>query len=211
LSHHPTGGGRAAGGECRSTMAERPERPVRPERPERTPRPGPYPRSVPTPPTPAGAPDRASTIFPMVEARDLEGRDVVLPTAFEGKRNVVIVAFRRKHQGLVDSWVPWLEARAADDPDLRFYELPTIGRIWAPVRPFIDGGMASAIVVPAVLRRTFTVYGDVRRLTGPLDITDQSTISLFLVDGSGAVRWSGTGGFDDGSAVALGKALDSLR
>jgi hypothetical protein len=115
--------------------------------------------------------------FPRTEARDLEGRDVVLPDAFDGDRNVVIVAFRREHQGLVDSWIPWLEERAAHDPGLRFYELPTIARLWAPMRGFIDGGMATAIKDPTVLRRTLTVYGDRTRLTDPLGIGDRSSSS----------------------------------
>jgi hypothetical protein len=80
--------------------------------------------------------------FPRLAARNLEGLDVRLPVAFAGERNVVIVAFQRKHQDLVDSWVPWLEEHAVADPGLCFYELPTIGRIWAPVRNMIDGGMA---------------------------------------------------------------------
>lgn len=170
---------------------------------------------MPPPPSPAGSAAGPATppptAFPTLAARDLEGRDVELPAAFTGRRNVVVVAFRRNHQELVDSWVPWLEARAVDDPDLRFYELPTIGRIWAPARPFIDGGMASAIRVPAVLQRTFTVYGDVGRLCGPLGIGDRSTIWLFLVDGRGEVRWSGSGGFDDGPAADLGRALETVR
>ena len=72
-----------------------------------------------------------SVEFPDVQARNLEGLDVRLPDAFAGERNVVIIAFLRKHQALVDSWIPWLEEHAAADPGLCFYELPTIGRICA--------------------------------------------------------------------------------
>lgn len=147
--------------------------------------------------------------FPTTTARSLEGREVTLPADFTGERNVVIVAFRRQQQGLVDSWVPWLETRAAADPGFRFYELPTIGRTWVPVRRFIDGGMAAAIREPVVLRRTLTIYGDVRHVTTPLAIENRSTIALFLVDGSGTVRWSGSGGFDPTVARSLGVALDS--
>ena len=147
--------------------------------------------------------------FPTTAARSLEGREVTLPEDFAGERNVVIVAFQRQQQRLVDSWVPWLEARAAIDPGLRFYELPTIGRKWAPVRRFIDGGMAAAIREPVVLRRTLTVYGDVRQVTTPLAIENRSTIALFLVDGSGTVHWSGSGGFDPVTAHSLEVALDS--
>ena len=148
--------------------------------------------------------------FPRLLARDLEGHDAWLPDAFAGVRNVVIVAFRRNHQALVDSWVPWLEDRAADDPGLRFYELPTIGRIWAPVRNVIDGGMAAAIREPVVLQRTLTIYGDVRRLTGPLGIDDRSTVTLLVVDGAGRVQWSGTGGFDAARAQEIGTALQAV-
>ncbi len=148
--------------------------------------------------------------FPRVRARDLEGRDVLLPDAFAGQRNVVIVAFQRRHQALVDSWVPWLEDRAGADPGLRFYELPTIGRMWAPVRGVIDGGMATAIGDPVVLRRTLTVYGDRSRLTTPLGIGDRSTVALFAVDSRGTVHWSGAGGFAPDTAAELEQALSRL-
>lgn len=145
--------------------------------------------------------------FPNIRARNLEGLDVVLPSAFVGERNVVMVAFQRQHQDLVDSWVPWLEQQAAFDTGLRFYEIPTIGRLWAPARRFIDGGMASAIRIPAILQRTFTVYGDVRRLTTPLGITDTTTIAVVFVDSSGDVLWQGSGGYTAEKAEALGAAL----
>lgn len=149
--------------------------------------------------------------FPVLSARNLQGVDVTLPDAFEGARNVVLVAFQRHHQELVDSWVPWLERRAATDPDLRFYEIPTIGRLWAPMRPFIDGGMAAAIREPVILQRTLTVYGDVNRITRPLGIEDRSTIAVFLVERGGAVRWHGTGRFDADLAAGLDTALRSSR
>jgi hypothetical protein len=152
-----------------------------------------------------------SVTFPNVEARNLQGLGVTLPSAFEGDRNVVIVAFKRDHQTLVDSWLPWLEAQSAVDPGLRFYEVPTIGRIWAPVRNMIDGGMARAIKEPVVLQRTLTVYGDLNRLTRPLAVTDTSTIAVFLVDAAGAVLWSGAGPFTEASAAALSDALHTAR
>jgi hypothetical protein len=145
--------------------------------------------------------------FPSVPARDLQGLDVRLPGAFQGRRNIVLIAFYRRQQALVDSWVPWLEEQSAADPELRFYELPTIGRIWAPMRNFIDGGMAAAIREPRILKRTFTIYGDVRQVTRPLAIEDRSTITVVLVDGSGIVRWSGAGGFDSDVAQDLLQAM----
>ncbi|MFN8027020.1 MAG: hypothetical protein U0W40_11895 [Acidimicrobiia bacterium] len=149
--------------------------------------------------------------FPPLRARDLEGLDVQLPDAFTGARNIVVVAFQRDHQDLVDSWVPWFEEQATTDPDLRFYELPTIGRIWAPVRRFIDGGMAAAIRDPVVLQRTFTIYGDVSLVTGPLGIEDRSTITVLALDRQGSVLGRGVGRCTTTLATELGAALDAHR
>jgi hypothetical protein len=140
--------------------------------------------------------------FPQLAARDLGGRKVTLPAGLPGERNVVLIAFRRDQQILVDSWVPWLEQRAATDPGLRFVELPAIGLQWQPARAAIDGGMAAAIRDEAVRRRTLTVYTDVRRVTAPLGIDDRNTIWLCLVDRAGRVAWRGSGGFDPALATA---------
>jgi hypothetical protein len=126
-------------------------------------------------------PSRGRT-FPRVLTRDLERAIRWLPDELEGERNIVIVAFHRRQQALVDSWVPWLEERIAQDPTLRFYEVPTIGVRWSPMRSFIDGGMATAIRDRSVRRRTLTLYTDVRRVTDALGIGDRSTTWLFLVD-----------------------------
>ena len=147
--------------------------------------------------------------FPCLLARDLEGHDAWLPDAFAGARNVVIVAFQRKQQKEVDTWVPWLEQRAGADPGFRFYELPTIGRIWAPVRNVIDGGMAAAVREPVARQRTLTVYGDVRRLTGPLGIVDRSTVTLLAVDGGSTVQRFGTGAFDAATAGEIDAVFPS--
>jgi hypothetical protein len=145
--------------------------------------------------------------FPRLLARNLEGLEVELPGAFDGDLNVVAIAFRREHQRLVDSWVPWFDQRVAARPGLRFYEVPTIGRIWAPMRNFIDGAMASAIREPVILRRTLTVYGDVSRMTTPLGIDDRSTIAVVLVDRSGHVLWLGRGGFSEPLAHDLNTVI----
>jgi hypothetical protein len=146
-------------------------------------------------------------VFPQLQARNLEGVEVALPAGFAGERNLVVIAFRRDHQRLVDSWVPWFEQQAAADPGLRFYEIPTIGRVWAPVRNFIDGGMASAIREPVILQRTLTVYGDVNRVTRPLGIENRSTVAVLLVDASGNVCWRGSGEFTEPLGLELQTAL----
>ena len=65
--------------------------------------------------------------FPRIKARDLDGREVMLPTGLAGEWNVVIIAFRRQQQAMVDSWVPWLRDLAEATPGLGFAEVPAFG------------------------------------------------------------------------------------
>ncbi len=151
-----------------------------------------------------------SLVFPKIEVRDLQGTDLILPRDFAGKWNLVIVAFRRGQQRLVDSWVPHLEAHALGDPEFRFYELPALARMWAPARGFMDGGMAAAIKDPVILQRTLTTYGDLGRVTQALSITSRSTISLFLVNRDGQVHWKTEGGYRESAFTDLERVLATL-
>ncbi len=140
--------------------------------------------------------------FPRLRARDLTGRTRWLPDALGERLSLVFVAFRREQQAAIDSWGPWL--RRPDVADrLDFYEVPILGRRWAPMRPVIDGGMAAAVREEKARRRTLTVYGDVARIAEALDIPDRSTVSIFLVDQDGAILDRATGPFDEVTADRL--------
>jgi len=120
---------------------------------------------------------------------------------------VVLIAFDRHQQSLVDSWMAWLEREQATDERLAVVELPTIARRWALFRPLIDGGMAASIKVPEILQRTWTIYGEVSNVTKPLNIDTRSTIALVLVERGGAVLWQGSGPFSEDVASQLKAVL----
>lgn len=148
-----------------------------------------------------------ATIFPPLQACNLNGRTLQLPAEFSGERNVALIAFRRWHQELVDSWFPYLERLLAAHSELRAYELPMIGGLYTLARPFIDGGMAAAIPDPAVRERTLTIYTDVGRARSALGITSTETITLLLVDRQGRVFWRNQGGYSAERANGLERAL----
>lgn len=148
-----------------------------------------------------------SAVFPPLQARNLNGRTLALPTEFAGTRNVVIVAFRRWHQQMVDSWFPALEPRLAAHPDLRAYELPMIASGYTLARPFIDGGMARAIPNPVVRERTLTVYTNVAQSLAALQISSTETITILLVDRSGQIFWRSEGEYTADKGAALEAVL----
>jgi hypothetical protein len=130
-----------------------------------------------------------TAVFPPLQARNLNGRTLALPAAFAGVRNVVIVAFRRAHQDLVDSWFLALAPLLAADPNLRAYEVPMLARGYTLVRPFIDGGMAVAMPNLDVRERTLTVYTNVAKVIAALQIRSPETITSLLVERSGQIAW----------------------
>lgn len=148
--------------------------------------------------------------FPSIRSRDLMGTDRDLPGDFEGSMVVALIAFRQRQQSEVDSWLGFLTELAGTHGDLRHYELPVIGGQWAPVRRFIDGGMARSIGDPGVLARTLTVYGDVRLVCTPLGITDRNSITVVLTDRTGEVHWLGAGRHAPANESSLRHAVDTL-
>ena len=150
-----------------------------------------------------GAKPVAAMRFPRLAARDLEGRVRSLPDDFAGTCNLVVVAFRREQQSMVDSWIAWFDGIAAQHPGVRCYEVPVIATRWSPARPVIDGGMARAVRAQDARRRTLTVYTDVRRVTDALAIDDTRTVTVLMVDSDGRVRGRTTGPATEQAGVGL--------
>jgi hypothetical protein len=145
--------------------------------------------------------------FPEIEARGLDGRAFRLPGDLEGDRNIVVVAFQRQQQELVDGWLPALLELERQLPSLRVYEVPTISRAWSPARRLIDGGMTRGIPDPDARARTLTSYTDVGRVVATLGLRDTETIAIVLVERSGRIAWQGSGGFNEEKLRGLSAAL----
>jgi hypothetical protein len=149
--------------------------------------------------------------FPTIEARDLEGDPYTLPDGLPAGRRLVIVAFRRWQQILVDGWESRLPSLERDNPDLTVWEVPALGRRYRPARPYIDGGMRAGIIDEDVRLHTLTAYTDLRALLGELAIPDTETVHVYLLGGDGEILWSGDGEADGDKIQSLDVALRSSR
>ncbi|MEI7860872.1 MAG: hypothetical protein WCI26_13700 [Acidimicrobiales bacterium] len=148
--------------------------------------------------------------FPVLAARDLERRSCALPEAFTGTANLVLLAFRRNHQSIVDAWVEWHRSAAAERPGFECYEVPVLGAVWTPARSFIDGGMAQAVRESHARQHTLTVYTNVAKLTYALDIADTGTVTAILLDGGSRILWRTTGAPDPAATTELLQAIDPI-
>lgn len=151
---------------------------------------------------------RNSLDFPHLSAHDLEGRAVSLPDGLSGEHSLVIVAFKREQQPIVDSWIAWFESIANEYPTLRCYELAVIATRWSPARRFIDGGMARAVRERQARRRTLTVYTDVRRVTDALAIDETGVVTVLLVGADGRLRGRTTGSANEEAGSGFLRAVN---
>jgi hypothetical protein len=146
--------------------------------------------------------------FPEINARSLTGRGYRLPGDLDGDRNVLVVAFKRAQQELVDGWLPALLALESRVANLRVYEIPTISGAWSPARWLIDGGMRGGIPDPDARGRTLTSYTDVGRVLKALGLEGPETIAVVLIERSGEIVWQQHGPFDERKLSGLSAALE---
>jgi hypothetical protein len=150
-----------------------------------------------------------STKFPTVTFDNLERQAFTLPRDFGGERNVVFIAFLRKQQDDVDTWVPFVKPLVARTPGTEYYEIPTISRMIAPMRWFINSGMRGGIDDRAARERTITLYLDKEPFKRSLAITEETVIHVLVVDREGRVLWRTTGRFSAEKGTALERVLSA--
>ena len=152
------------------------------------------------------APPQLQALSPLA-GRALDAKEYELPGDLAKKHNFLVLAFRREQQLLVDQWLPWLTDLEQHRNDVAVYELPVLSSYYNPARWFIDRGMTRGIPDAAARARTITVYTDVRKVVDNLGLPGTDTIAVLLVERSGRILASETGGFEEQKAERLAASL----
>jgi hypothetical protein len=145
--------------------------------------------------------------FPTVKAANLEGRDFTIPHDLEGELNLLFVAFERRQQEDVDTWLPHARQLCQTDSRLRSYELPTIRRGNPVMRWMINHGMASGIHDPQARASTITLYLDKEDFRAALGIEQEDEITILLIKRDGSIRWRSQGTWSAEKEGSLRRAL----
>ena len=156
---------------------------------------------------PAQLDQHGRAVFPTVHGSNLNRRAFNLPGDFESERNLVIVAFQRDQQAIVDTWTAPIRGLLARYPDLRFYELPTISRGNPLFRAWLDGAMRGGIPDRQSREQTITLYLDKVAFRQALGLPHEDTIYVLLVDRAGRVFWRGEGEYSAQLAAELERVL----
>lgn len=145
--------------------------------------------------------------FPQVTGSNLLRRKVTLPDDLQGDLNILFIAFYQWHQRLVDSWVPKARQLEQSHPGVRFYEIPVIRKMNFLSQTFINEGMRAGIPNPTTREKTITLYLDKQALQRALEIPNEETIRVLLLDGEGHVLWQTEGAYSEEKGEALAEEV----
>jgi len=147
------------------------------------------------------------SLFPTVRATDLDGRAYDVPAGLPAGPQVLLVAFKRWQQVLIEMWKARLRPLEREFSCLSVWEVHVLSRAYAPARPFIDGGMRAGITEPAVRRRTLTAYVDLDSFASALGLDDFETVHAFLIGPDGEVVWHASGKPESEAVASLAEVL----
>jgi len=149
--------------------------------------------------------------LPIVKGSNLKRQKMTFPDDFAGEINLVFIAFLRRHQDLIDEWVPFVDQLAQENSDFHYYEFPTLPRKGPIYRTFLNEGMRAGIPNEATRARTITLYLDKRAFRKALNIDNEQNIWIYLFDKSGNVLWCTEGRFTKEKSEALRNFLNQIR
>jgi hypothetical protein len=146
---------------------------------------------------------RSEAHFPVVSGYNLDRQEFEFPRDFEGDLNLVIIPFLQKQQLDVNTWIPAAQELERTNNGFVYYELPTIYKLPALSRTFINEGMRAGIPDQTSRERTITLYLDKDAFKTALEITTEATITLILVDKEGNILWRDQGRFSEDKLSGL--------
>jgi hypothetical protein len=136
-------------------------------------------------------------------------RKVALPADLEGELNILLIAFQRWQQSVIDTWVPFVRQLEETNEGVSYYELPVIQRMNVLARTFINEGMRAGIPDRVARERTITLYVDKISFRKALELPHEDDIYILLVDRQGNALWKGEGAFTPGKGESLTEAVRS--
>jgi len=145
--------------------------------------------------------------FPDVTGSNLQRQKLKLPQDFQGELTLVLIAFQQWQQTQVDTWIPFAQQLEETHSGVRYYELPTIQRLNALARTFVNEGMRAGIPDPVARERTITLYVDKNVFRQALQLPREDDIYVLLLDRLGVVLWRAEGAFTPEKGESLSAAV----
>jgi hypothetical protein len=155
--------------------------------------------------------DQSHSIFPSLKGMNLEGDDFLLPQDLAGELNIVVIAFKRKQQDDVNTWLEALANYVSKTEDLELYELPTMKKFNILMRLNINNGMRYGIASKESRENTISLYIDKASFKSRLEIANEDNIQTLLINKQGKILWRTSGIADQSKIASLKEKTELLQ
>lgn len=146
--------------------------------------------------------------MPELTAENLSERSLKLPADLPGERTLVLMAYERRQQADLDTWINALKLK---DGAIAWVELPVVGQRIGLMRAFINGGMRRGIAAGPDRDRTVTLFVDAAPLRAAMGLAPQpaeaSAVDVVVVSRDGRVLAQASGSYTAAKAGPLLQAL----
>lgn len=148
----------------------------------------------------------STPIFPTLSGENLNGKKFNLPQDLPAERTLVLIAFEREQQAVLDSWSKGLDLPNGSIP---WIEVPVISTPYVLGSFIIDSGMRKGIPSPKIRDRVITLYTDREAFAKSMGFKyDKQGAYVAVVDRSGRNLGMVKGSFDERKAKTI---LDLLE
>lgn len=141
--------------------------------------------------------------FPKVSGKNLNRKKYNFPEEFPARRTLVLMAFYRRQQLDIDTWLPFADRVERECQEVAYVELPVVYKM-NPVGQFmLNEGMRAGIPDQKARERTMTLYLNKVQFLDQLEIASEDEIQILLVGEDGSVLWRESGKFTSEKGKAL--------
>ena len=143
----------------------------------------------------------STTFFPILSGENLNGKTFNLPQDLPADKTLVLIAFEREQQVVLDSWSQGLDLLNSQIP---WIEVPVISTPYVLGSFFINSGMRRGILNPKVRERVITLYTDREAFAKSMGIEyNQQEAFVAVVDRSGKNLGIVKGYYDENKAKEI--------
>jgi hypothetical protein len=141
-----------------------------------------------------------------VEAETLSEKSLVLPRDLPGEKTLILIAFARKQQTNVDTWINGMNLK---DAKFAWIETPVIDPFYGLFSGFIQRGMRRGIPDSMDRERTVTIFTSRVEFLKSLGLPESTdNIYAIVADRTGSVLAIAEGDYSASKAEALLKAVN---
>jgi hypothetical protein len=154
--------------------------------------------------------------FPALTGKTLDNKTLTIPIDTKGKYTLLGVAFSRKSEEALQSWLQPMFSAFIDEKSMWDTEAYDINVLFIPMTAGITGMSADAIekrmkefVDPALHSKILLYTGNIDPMRKPLGLDKRDTPYFFILDENGTIVYSTSGEYSERKMKEIEKKLEA--